>query len=77
MESQNKLLERHVQTILVSLITAGILWVGITVSSLQTNVAVVQASLARLESKFSTVDVDHIKLLELIERVKALEARKK
>ena len=75
--ASNRIMERHIQTILVSLITAGILWVGITVSSLQTNVAVVQASIARLESKFSTVDVDHVKLLELIERVKALEAKRR
>jgi len=70
-------IEKHIQTVLVSLITAGILWIGFSLTKLGADVNVIQAAVSRLENKIQLFEGDHY-LLEAVEkRVEKLEGLKK
>lgn len=72
----NSPIEKHIQTVLVSVITAAILWVGLNVADLKTNLYTLQASVTRLEAKASTTEGDHYVLTDLQRRIEKLEAKR-
>jgi len=72
----NNPLEKHIQTILVSLITAGILWIGMNVVDLKTNLNALQSSVNELKTDAQTTKGDHYELGDLQRRVEVLERKK-
>ena len=74
-KTPNAAIERHVGTILASIITAAILYVCLGVTDLKTAVAVVQASQSRLEAKVQSMDGIQYKVLEVEESNRRLEKR--
>lgn len=70
-------LERHIQTILVSLITAGILWMALNSVKYQEQLARVEERMISMAEKIDDLVVLKTDITDLKVRVKVLESKGK
>ena len=71
------MLEKHIQTILVTIITAGILFVAIQITSFQVKFGVINQQLSNIEKQLEDVVNVKNKIQHLDVRVSILEENQK
>ena len=82
-EVRNSRFERHVQTVLIGIVTASIMWAGSSIHDLSKHTAVQTEKIIHLEQRVSDLadkrvdkEVFNLKIMSLEARIEALEKSK-